>query len=218
MRVGLLECDHVDDLFRSIAGDYFDMFERILPALDLVRYDTIGGVVPGSPDECEGWVVTGSRHSAYEDLDWIVRLRAFVRSVRRAGTPFVGICFGHQVLAHATGGRAEQAAAWGVGAHDIVKGERARLLYMHQDQVVALPAGATLLASTDHCQHAVVAVDDAMIGIQAHPEFPGEYEAALLETREARIGHDAVEQALASLDAPRDEEVAVAWMLGTLGS
>lgn len=215
-RIGLLECDHIDERFRSIGGDYFDMFERLLPAVDLVRYDTIGGVLPASADECDGWIVTGSRHSSFEDVGWIVRLRAFVASVHDAGTPFVGICFGHQVLAHSTGGRTEPAGAWGVGAHDIVEGDPARLLYMHQDQVVALPPDGEVLGSTDHCANAVIRVGASMLGIQAHPEFPAEYEAALLEARRSRIGHDAVEAALASLAAPRDEDVAAGWMLRTL--
>ena len=218
MRIGLLECDHVDDRYASIGGDYFDMFASLLPMADLVRYDVINGEIPASPDECDGWVATGSRHSVYDDLDWIKQTGAFVGRVHEARAPFVGICFGHQLLAHFTGGRTEKAAGWGVGAHDIVSGAPARLLYMHQDQVVALPADSVVLGSTDHCPNGVIQVGDTMLGIQAHPEFPGEYVEALLHAREERIGHDVVEQALASLDAPRDEPTAVEWMLRYLPS
>lgn len=218
MRVGLLECDHVDDRYTSIGGDYFDMFEGLLPDLDLVRYDAINGVLPTSPDECDGWVATGSRHSAYEDLDWITRLGGFVRDVHHADVPFVGICFGHQVLAHFTGGRTEKAATgWGVGAHETIVGPKARLLYLHQDQVVALPDDGVVLGVTDHCPNGIIQVGETMLGIQAHPEFAGEYVEALLVAREERIGHDVVERALASLDAPRDEAIAVGWMMRFLG-
>jgi GMP synthase-like glutamine amidotransferase len=213
-RIGLLECDHVDERYASIGGDYADMFERLLPTVDLVRYDAINGELPEKPDECDGWVVTGSRHSVYEDIDWIRRTGAFVEEVHAAEVPFVGICFGHQLLAHFTGGRTAKAAAWGVGAHDLSTGER--LLYMHQDQVVELPPHGVLVASTDHCRNGVIRVGSSMLGIQAHPEFPGEYVEALLHAREERIGHDLVEQALASLGAPRDEDVAARWMLQTL--
>lgn len=216
MRIGVLECDHVDDRYTSIGGDYLHMFERLLPDLDLVGYDTINGVLPDKPDECDGWVVTGSRHSAYEDLDWIKALGGFVATVHDAEVPFVGICFGHQVLAHFTGGRCEQAAGWGVGAHDMTSGPKARLLYMHQDQVVALPDDGTTIGGTDHCPNGIIRIGEHMLGIQAHPEFPGEYVEALLHAREERIGHDVVDAALASLDAPRDEPVAVGWMLQTL--
>jgi GMP synthase-like glutamine amidotransferase len=213
-RIGLLECDHVDDRFRSIGGDYADMFARLLPEVDLVPYDVIGGTVPHDPDECDGWLVTGSRHSVYEDLDWIRATGAFVGRVRDAGVPLVGICFGHQLLAHFTGGRTAKAGAWGVGAHDLSSGER--LLYMHQDQVLELPAGAERVASTDHCPNAVLRVGDSMLGIQAHPEFPGAYVEALLHAREERIGRELVDAALASLDAPRDEDVAARLILKTL--
>ena len=212
-RIGLLECDHVDDRFTAIGGDYFDMFERLLPTVDLVRYDVVGGVIPERPDECDGWVATGSRRSVYDDIDWIKQTGAFVDRVQRAEVPFVGICFGHQLLAHFTGGRTAQADGWGVGAHDLTTGQR--LLYMHQDQVVMLPDGAKLVAATDHCPNAVF-TNGASLGIQAHPEFPGEYVEALLHAREERIGPDVVEAALASLDAPRDEPVAVEWMLRIL--
>ncbi|HEX4904092.1 MAG TPA: hypothetical protein VFU93_01480 [Acidimicrobiales bacterium] len=91
MRIGLLECDHVDDRYTSIGGDYFDMFASLLPMTDLVRYDTINGKLPAAPDECDGWVVTGSRHSVYEDLDWIHGLGDFIAHAHDAQAPFVGI-------------------------------------------------------------------------------------------------------------------------------
>ncbi|MEN3272228.1 MAG: hypothetical protein V7636_989 [Actinomycetota bacterium] len=215
-RIGILECDHVDDRYTSIGGDYFDMFEGLLPALDLVRYDVVNGTVPASPDECDGWLATGSRSSVYEDLDWIAATGTFVEKVHADGVPFVGICFGHQLLAHFTGGRTAKAAGWGVGAHELTSGGDARLLYMHQDQVESLPGDAVLVASTDHCRNAVIRVGDSMLGIQAHPEFPGEYVEALLHAREERIGHDVVVAALASLDARRDEDVAASWILDVL--
>lgn len=215
-RIGILECDHVDERYASIGGDYFDMFAALLPTLDLIRYDVVNGAVPSSPDECDGWLATGSRHSVYEDLRWIAATGAFVEKVHADGAPFVGICFGHHLLAHFTGGRTERAAGWGVGAHDLTSGGAARLLYMHQDQVVSLPGDAALVASTDHCPNAVIRVGESMLGVQAHPEFSGEYVEALLHAREERIGHDVVEAALASLDVPRDEEVAAGWILDVL--
>jgi len=213
-RIGLLECDHVADRFRSIGGDYHDMFAALLPTVDLVRYDAVGGVLPDRPEECAGWVVTGSRHSVYDDLDWIKRTGSFVADAHQVGVPVVGICFGHQLLAHFTGGRTEKAAAWGVGAHDLDTGQR--LLYMHQDQVTLVPADGRVIASTDHCPNAVIAIGSSTLGMQAHPEFPGEYLEALLLAREERIGREAVAAAVASLDAPRHEDVAAAWMLKTL--
>ncbi len=192
-RIGILECDHVDDRYRAIDGDYLDMFAALLPKVDLVRYDVVAGTIPRAPDECDGWLATGSRHSVYEELDWIQQAGAFVEKVHRAQVPFVGVCFGHQLLAHFACGRTEKAAiGWGVGAHTLDSGER--LLYMHQDQVLVVPAGGEVVAGTDHCPNAVIRVGPSMLGIQAHPEFSADYVVALLEAREERIGHDVVQR------------------------
>lgn len=223
MRLGLLECDHVDDRFRSISGDYSDMFAALLPWADLVPYDAVNGALPSSPDECEGWVVTGSRYSVYDRMPWLEQLHGFVRDVRSAGSPYIGICFGHQLLAHACGGRTAKAdVGWGVGAHETRTAvdslpEAVRLLYLHQDQVAELPDGALVLASAAHCRVAALQVDDHMLGIQAHPEFSGDYLAALVQARRERIGADVAGAALASLEAPRDEAVVARWLRRFMG-
>ena len=71
MRLGLLVCDHVDDRFVGIDGDYPDMFAALLPWADLVPYDVVRDEHPTSPDECDGWVATGSRYSVYDAMPWL---------------------------------------------------------------------------------------------------------------------------------------------------
>ncbi|MEY2571426.1 MAG: hypothetical protein QOE63_1776 [Acidimicrobiaceae bacterium] len=220
MRVGLLMCDHVDGRFRAIAGDYDDMFGALFSDLDLVPYDAVGGVLPKAADDCDAWLLTGSRHSAYDDEPWISALSAFVRDLHVAGAPTVGICFGHQLLAHALGGRVERAASgWGVGAHAIERSADLewRLLFMHQDQVVALPDDGVVLGSTDHCPVAALQIGPSMVGVQAHPEFSADYERALLDLRVERIGEAKVAAARASLDAPTDERAAASWLAAFMG-
>lgn len=215
-RIGLLECDHVDDRFRPIAGDYADMFGALLPDLDLVPYDACNGALPSSADECDGWLATGSRRSVYDDEPWIAALSSFVRDVRAAGAPFVGICFGHQLLAHALGGRTAPAPnGWGVGAHVMDVREpaaTATLLYMHGDQVADLPGDGVVLGTTDHCPVAMLRVGSSMLGMQAHPEFGTAYLEALLDARAGRIGEEATAAARASLSAPLDADVAADWI------
>jgi GMP synthase-like glutamine amidotransferase len=217
--VGLLECDHVDDRFREASdGDYLDLFGRLfgahVPDLELRPYDVVGGDLPGHPEECDAWVCTGSRHSAYDDLPWIADLEAFIRDVAAAGRPFVGVCFGHQVLAQALGGRVERASGWGAGVRRVTLagGGELRLHFMHQDQVVELPPGATVLGSADHCPVAVLAVGERMLGIQAHPEFTDAYSAALLADRELRIGTEATADAASTLGGSTDDGTAARWI------
>ena len=231
LRVGVLECDHVDDRHRPIAGDTIDMLAALLgphaPNLELVPYDVIGGEGPVDPTDCDGWICPGSRHSVYDDLAWIDRLSAFVRAVRDAGVPFVGICFGHQVLAHALGGRVGRAAVgWGAGRQLLVVDRsepwmdppagKLALHYMHQDQVEDLPPGGVVLGGADHCPVALMTVGDTMVGIQPHPEFPAAYVDALLADRVARIGDDEVAAARAGLIQPTDEATVGSWFARVL--
>ncbi|MEY2565975.1 MAG: hypothetical protein QOE35_504 [Actinomycetota bacterium] len=225
-RVGLLECDHVSGRYRDRVGDYVDLFGALLPEVELVPFDVVRGVVPTAPDACDAWLATGSRHSVYDDLEWIGPIIDFVQRVGAADVPFVGVCFGHQLLAHALGGTVGQAAyGWGAGVRriDVVRTEpwmqprrdACRLHFMHQDQVTKAPDGAVVLGCTDHCEVAMFRVG-AMLGVQAHPEFTVAYAEALLTDRTERIGGDRSAEALASLTTPTDEAVVGRWMASFL--
>ncbi len=229
MRIGLLECDHVDERYRPVAGDYADMFSTMVDAADsdaeVVRYDARNGVLPQRPDDCDAWLCTGSRASVYDGDTWIEHLAGFVRAVHAAPVPFVGICLGHQLLAHALGGRVERATAgWGVGAlgMEVIRPRpwmsprqpSVTLLYSHQDQVVALPPDGSVLGTATHCPVAMLAVGDHMVGIQAHPEFRAGYLRSLLQDRVDRIGAARTTAALDSLSAPTDERAVARWILG----
>jgi GMP synthase-like glutamine amidotransferase len=230
MRIGLLECDHVDERLLGIAGDYRDMFDRLLAVqgLEIVPVDACRGELPSAAHDFDGYVCTGSRHSAYDDQPWIHELSRFIVDIADAGVPFVGICFGHQVLAHALGGEVRGAeSGWGVGPHDTVVErsepwtepslDRLRLQYMHQDQVVRLPDGANVVGSADHCPIAVLRAGERMLGIQAHPEFPAAYVEALMSSREDRIEAgtlDAARRALAA--SSTDEDAVAAWITAFL--
>jgi GMP synthase-like glutamine amidotransferase len=227
-RVGVLECDHVRPELRSIAGDYRDMFAALLPAVELVPYDVRAGVLPSSPNDCDGWICTGSSASVYEGASWVEDLSGFVRAARADGSPFVGICFGHQLLAQALGGGVERASVgWGAGAHRLTVQtsepwmdpplDEVILLYSHQDQVTEVPDGGRILGSTGHCPVAMLQIDETMLGIQGHPEFGAPYLRALIDLRVDRIGHDGADRARASLSAPRDEIVVGAWIRAFLG-
>ncbi|HWQ36746.1 MAG TPA: amidotransferase [Blastocatellia bacterium] len=231
MKIGLLECDHVPDRYRHIAGDYRDMFAALFaayaPQLNLRPFDVCNGDWPETTDECDGWLCTGSRCSVYDDVDWIHALKRFVQRLHAAQRPFVGICFGHQMLAEALGGRVAKASTgWGVGVHrvGVVRSEawmqpsqpECRLQYMHQDQVQQLPENSVVLGESAHCPVAMFRTGETMLGIQAHPEFPAAYTAALMRDRVERIGAERVRAGLESLELPTNEELIVRWITGFL--
>src|SRR5215471_7036107 len=113
MKIGLLECDHILDKFRHIAGDYRDMFvtlfDRHASQISLLHFDVCNGEFPSSLDACDGYLATGSRFSAYDDESWIHELKNFVRQIHKTKKPFVGVCFGHQILAESLGGNVARA-------------------------------------------------------------------------------------------------------------
>ena len=225
MKVGLLECDHVMEKYAHIAGDYRQMFEdlfaRHAPQLELVNFDVRNGELPVSVDACEAFICTGSRFSAYDPEDWIQGLKGFLRQLRDANKPFVGICFGHQLMAEALGGKVEKAQqGWGIGVHglNIVKQESwmqpeqasCGVQYSHRDQVTRLPENSVLLGESDHCPVAMFRVGETMLGIQGHPEFPAAYVEALVRGRTELIGADKVNAT--KFDAPTDEAIITNWL------
>ena len=227
MRIGLLQCDHVADRFQSIAGDYPQMFgalfERYAPEHTLVPFDVCNDVWPTSLNVCDAYLCTGSRWSVCDDIAWIHTLKQFVRQVRDVGKPFVGICFGHQMMAEALGGQVAKAeTGWGAGVHAVefpqteswMQPPQAslRLQYMHQDQVLRLPDQAVVIGRSAHCPNAAMRIGTTLLGVQAHPEFTADYSAALLHDRRERIGAERTNAALASLQQATDEASATRWI------
>jgi GMP synthase-like glutamine amidotransferase len=140
---------------------------------------------PASVHDAEGWLITGSRHGAYEDHPFIKPLEQFVRDAHAAGVPVVGICFGHQIMAQAMGGTVERfAGGWTVGATDYdFGGERLTLNAWHRDQVTKAPEGAQVLATAEGCSIAALGYGDRMFSVQPHPEFRPDFIDGLMRTR-----------------------------------
>lgn len=229
MRIGLLVCDHVGPELRGISGDYEDMFRRLFADhgdFDIVAYDVIAGELPSDPEECDAWLTTGSRHSVNDDETWIRALEGFVRDVAAAGVPFIGICFGHQMLARALGGSVVRSEdGWGVGVKEVEVlpelglGESYRVLTSHQDQVETIPPGGEILGWNEHCPVSMLRVGSKMLGIQGHPEFDPTYSRALMELRRGgAIPEAIVVEGLASLDQATDSGRLAEWIVGMIKS
>ena len=201
MLIGILQTGLAPDILVETSGDYPDMFARLLAGHDFTfrTYRVVEGQFPARVTECDGWLITGSRHGVYEDHDWIPPLEQFIRDSYAAHVPMVGICFGHQIIAQAMGGKVERYdGGWAVGATDYdFQGEPITLNAWHRDQVVKAPAVAQVIATNDFCTNAALLYDDRIFTVQAHPEFRPEFVDGLMQTRGKGLVPDAVMAAAA---------------------
>lgn len=221
MRLGILAIDTIDEPHRQLGGDYPERFSRLFAGAGATvqPYDGRAATLP-DPLACDGWIVPGSRQSAFDGLDWIGRLQAWLVEARAAGVPLIGICFGHQLIAQAFGGRVVRwPGGWNIGSldYEVLDGSGdLRLIASHQDQVVELPPGAELLARAPTCPVAGYRLGDRIISLQGHPEFDATLAASLYRSRRDLIGDAVVDTALATLERPTTPEVAARLLTSVL--
>jgi GMP synthase-like glutamine amidotransferase len=200
MKIGILETGLLNDRVADRFDPYPVMFAALLDkaneGLTYQSYSVINGEMPDSIDDCDGWLITGSRHGVYEKLDWMLLLESFIQTLYEKQKPLVGICFGHQIIAQALGGLVTKSdKGWGVGLHHYkidtaqswmtneassVPG-KVSIYAFHQDQISQLPAAATVFISSDFCPYAGLTYGDSILSVQGHPEFEASYEHALIE-------------------------------------
>lgn len=187
MKIGILQTGQAPDVLKDTMGDYPDMFVRLLAGrgLDFASYHVEAMEFPASVHECDGWLITGSRHGAYEDKPFIKPLEAFIRDAYAEKVPLVGICFGHQIIAQALGGKVEKfKGGWAIGPQEYdFNGEKVNLNAWHQDQVVEKPALAETVGSSAFCEHAALLYGDRAYTVQAHPEYGNDFIEGLMVTR-----------------------------------
>ncbi|MGF1445253.1 MAG: hypothetical protein ACFBRM_03535 [Pikeienuella sp.] len=238
MRLGIIETGKIDPTLAEAHGDYPEMMRRMLapelPGLQVVTTSVVAGAALPEVAAAEAWLVTGSKHGVYDPLPWIDPLKAFLNEARRAARPLVGICFGHQILAAAFGGRAEKSdRGWGIGVHRYLTRQRPtwmadacdelRFHTIHQDQVTRLPEDTVVLAGSDFCPYAMLAFGDPeapeAISIQAHPEFQAGYARdLLLHRRGAPLPPAATDTALETIGGEVDNAAFAAWTAAYLTS
>jgi GMP synthase-like glutamine amidotransferase len=231
LRAGLLVVGHVDPGSVHVAGDYPQLYQDLLGphGVEVVPYACDEGVLPASLRECDGWICSPSRLSAYDDVPWLRDVEEVLRAMVAAEVPYIGICFGHQLLAQALGGEVRKAeVGWGVGAQpmDVFEHpwwmttpvEQVTLLASHQDQVVRLPDGAVRWAGAAYCPNGGMLVGERAWTLQTHPEFVPPLVDHLLAGRVALLGQDTVDRARASLGTPLDRHLVAGWMAATLRS
>jgi GMP synthase (glutamine-hydrolysing) len=177
--------------FPDVAQRLGDFDDWIIEGLKLPR-DAVDvleiwrdGVVLPEPEHCAGAIMTGAHAMVTDRLPWMRAAMAWLQRLVASGVPFLGICFGHQMLGEALGGRVDYhpggreigcvplhlhpAAAADPLFSDLP--ERLSALAVHAQSVRELPPDATLLAGNEFEPHHAFRVGQAAWGIQFHPEF-----------------------------------------------
>ncbi len=204
------------------------LLKTVSPNIQFKTYAVLDCQYPQHMDECDVYLITGSESSVYDAAPWILILKKYVQSLYQQGKKLLGICFGHQLIAHVLGGETRRSInGWGVGVHTYSSTRAGQLLMLprefsllvsHQDQVHNLPPNATLVASSDFCPVAAYRIKHQVLCFQGHPEFVVHYAQTLLSGHENSLPNSTVKQAQLSFDLPIHQQLVAHAMMRFVGA
>ena len=218
MRIGLLMAGEsaggLAEKYGKHEQQFIDLFEPLhnadSPKIEWKIYYVLNDIFPQSADECDAYLVTGSKHGVYDNLPWMITLSEFIRQIVTAKKRLTGVCFGHQIIATALGGKVIKVEqGFGIGMHQykmVIPSSIAHLAQdgdfalqttfkvnvMHGDQVVELPPTAEIIAASDFCEFAGLYYPEGVLTYQGHPEFDNQFIRDLIEDKWER-GQDWVD-------------------------
>jgi len=222
MRLCVLQTGSLPDSVPARGSGYGQMFVDLLfeKGQQWDIYDVESGAIPEDILAYDGFLITGSRHSVYDDLAWIRTLMDIIQEIHRHKIPLLGICFGHQAVVQALGGQVDpNPQGWDIGIRKVfltpeARGFKAladlpdpfRILKSHRDIVVRLPPQALHLASSDITQYEMALIGSSALSMQGHPEFDNEVVRGIVENRHERglIPGPTVQEALRTLSDSAD--------------
>lgn len=218
-RLGILLCDehHPDSIkrFGTFDNDYKMMVDRVMPGQwQYSVWRCYQGSFPSSVDQCDAWIISGSKSSAYDSEPWILKLRLLIIDLARSDALLVGICFGHQIIHQSLGGRVRKfPGGWGLGAYPVkalcdfggfTSGSIIRVLAVHQDQVDQVAPGFAVLATSDFCVNAITRRGSSILTWQAHPEFVDGFFMDVCDRLRTMVGDRLIDKALGAVGLPDD--------------
>lgn len=187
----ILHTGEPDETLRQSHGGYADMMRHaagLTPdAVEIVR--VYEGGQPSAPSAYRAALITGSPAMVTDREPWSERTADWIRQAADDGLPIFGVCYGHQLLAHALGGAVDynaQGRELGTRTIECLPEATGDALMtglpthfpaqlVHAQTVTQLPAGAVALARSDMDPHQLVRLAPHIYSSQFHPEFGPEF-------------------------------------------
>jgi len=195
----IIRTGRAPDAIRARHGDFPHWFRlgAQLPLRRLQVVDVAAGDALPAPDAVAGAIITGSAAMVTERAAWSERTAGWIRHAMDAELPLFGVCFGHQLMAHALGGRVDYLPGGreigtqpieilATAAHDPLAARLPtsfRAHTTHEQSVLEPPAGAQILASSARDPHQWLRYGPNAISVQFHPEFNAEVMRAYIRRK-----------------------------------
>ncbi|KAF4982225.1 hypothetical protein FZEAL_2109 [Fusarium zealandicum] len=188
------------------------------PLLKVIKVSVLEGDAWPDVTDIDAVLITGSRHTAWKDDAWVPSLIEFIQQTYAAEKPMAGICYGHQIISRALGGKTSRnPGGWELSVHQVdltlrgagVFGRYSFMIYqMHRDAVIEAPPGVEIIASSPGCMVQVIYQPGRILGFQGHPELDRFTTESLLTQRldEGILDVDLYQDAVSRIDHKHDGE------------
>jgi len=217
-----VEVDGTDGEAKVKYGSYADMFRVWIETsistakLTFHTFDVQKSQFPENISDYDVYMITGSRLSAYDDIDWLREFECYIRKLDQHQAKLIGICFGHQIIAKALGGEVIKnplgwelswaqfdfneagSSVFSIGSDD----KTVNLYYSHQDIVSKIPPGFISIGGNKLTEHQCMVKSNYIITIQGHPEFKKDFMEVILQSKKAYVSDEEYPKLIELLSKP----------------